>query len=298
MSDRLATLRLFARVARRGSFSAAARELGLSQPSASRAVAELEREIGAALLVRTTRAVTLTEAGEDYLARIEPILTALDEADHAARGGGELRGVLRVAASSSFTTRVVVPALPAFAAAHPQLRVDLRLSDSRQDLVVEGVDLALRIGALADSIATARKLGESNRTLVASPAYLARAGMPAAPADLAAHAILQGPPDIPAANWTFRRNGKALSTRVIGRFAVNVHEALVAAAVAGLGIAGSSDWGCRRELATGELVRLLPDWEMDPVEVHAVFPVGRAAAPAARAFAEFLAQVMREWSEA
>src|SRR5690348_11879485 len=129
MSDRLAALRLFTRVARRGSFSAAARELGLSQPSASRTIAELEREVGAALLVRTTRAVALTDAGEDYLARIEPILAALDEADHGARGGGELRGVLRVAASSSFTTRVVIPVLPSFVATHPKLRVELRLSD-------------------------------------------------------------------------------------------------------------------------------------------------------------------------
>src|ERR1700749_3806885 len=114
MSDRLHALRLFVRVARTGSFSRAGRELGLSQPSASRIVAALEREVGAALLTRTTRALTLTEAGADYLARVEPILAALEEADHAARGTGELRGTLRIGISSSFATREVIPRLGAF----------------------------------------------------------------------------------------------------------------------------------------------------------------------------------------
>jgi DNA-binding transcriptional LysR family regulator len=159
MSDRLEALRLFSRVARTGSFSAAGRELGLSQPSVSRIVADLEREVGAALLTRTTRAVTLTEAGSDYLARIEPILSALEEADHAARGTGELRGVLRVAVSSSFAVREVIPRLPAFLAPHPALRVDLLMNDQRQDLLGEGIDVALRFGALADSTAIARRLG-------------------------------------------------------------------------------------------------------------------------------------------
>ncbi len=141
MSDRLQDLRLFARVAHTGSFSAAGRELGLSQPSASRIVAELEKELGAALVIRTTRAVKLTETGRDYLARIEPILASVDEADHAARGDGELRGLLRIGMSSSFSVREVIPRLPAFLAQHPQLRISLKVSDARQDLVTEGIDL-------------------------------------------------------------------------------------------------------------------------------------------------------------
>src|SRR5262252_514109 len=128
MSDRFQALRLFARVAHTGSFSAAARELGLSQPSASRIIAELETEVGAALVIRTTRAVTLTETGSDYLARIEPILAALEEADHAARGGGELRGHLRIGMSSSFSVREVIPRLPAFLAQHPRLRISIAVS--------------------------------------------------------------------------------------------------------------------------------------------------------------------------
>src|SRR6201997_2904765 len=134
MNDRFFSLLLFVRVARTGSFSAAGRELGLSQPTASRIVAALERKVGAALLTRTTRAVTLTEAGADYLARAEVILTALDEADHAARGTGELRGILRVATSPTFASRTVMPRLIHFSDQHPKLRIEFSLDDARHDL--------------------------------------------------------------------------------------------------------------------------------------------------------------------
>src|ERR1700756_1073120 len=129
MSDRLLSLRLFVRVARLRSFSLAGRELRLSQPSVSRIISALEDEVGAALLTRTTRGVSLTEAGSDYLARIEPILLALEEADHAARGTGELRGILRVAASSAFAIRGVLPRLARFTDLHPGLRVEFTLND-------------------------------------------------------------------------------------------------------------------------------------------------------------------------
>ena len=178
MSDRILALKVFVRVARLGSFSAAARNLGLSQPSASRVVATLEREVGAALISRTTRALALTEAGIDYLNRVEPLLAALDEADHAARGTGELRGTLRVGLSSSFAAREVIPDLPPFISRHPALRVDLAIDDQYQNLVVEGVDVALRFGALANSNATARLLDSSPRLLIASPGYLRQAGTP------------------------------------------------------------------------------------------------------------------------
>src|SRR5271155_3145985 len=166
MTGRLLALRAFVRTAHSGSFSRAGRELGLSQPSVSRILAQLENEVGAALLMRTTRRVTLTEAGADYLARIEPLLSGLEEADHAVRGTGELRGVLRIALSSSFGVREVIPRLPKFLDRHPALRVDMGISDQRQDLVVDGVDVALRLGPLPDSSAVARKLAEAPRVLV------------------------------------------------------------------------------------------------------------------------------------
>ena len=186
-------LTLFVRVARTGSFSAAARELGLSQPSASRIVAELERELSAALVIRTTRAVKLTEAGSDYLAQVEPILAALEEADHAARGGRELRGLLRIGTSSSFGVREVIPRLPEFLAQHPHLRIGLAISDARQDLVAEGADLAFRLGTLTKATIIARKLGQGSRLVAASPGYLRSVPLPESPSDLAAHVVILGP---------------------------------------------------------------------------------------------------------
>lgn len=293
MTDRLSALRVFARVARRTSFSRAGRELGLSQASVSRVIAELEREIGVSLLTRTTRAVTLTEAGADYLARIEPILAALEEADHVARGTGELRGHLRVAASSSFGAREVIPRLPSFLARHPALRLDLLMNDQRQELVQDGVDLAFRLGSLADSTATTRRIGATRRVLVAAPDYLERAGKPQSPADLARHSLIVGPPGTPEA-WSFQRNGRTVSVRIEGRLTVSANEGAVAAAVAGLGVTSTSCWGVRAEMASGALVELLEDWMRPPIEAHAIFPAGRAAKPAARALADHLAQALRE----
>lgn len=288
MNDRIFSLRLFARVARLGSFSLAGRELGLSQPSSSRIISELEKEVGASLLTRTTRGVTLTEAGRDYLERIEPILVALEEADHAARGTGELRGILRIAVSTTFAVREVIPRLQAFMDRHPALRISLQMSDQRQDLVNESIDVALRVGALTDANAVARLLGHSRRMLVASPGYLAKAGIPESPSDLADHSLIVGPSGMTPAGWSFQRNGRATSIRADGRLIATVHEGATAAAVAGLGIMTTLGWGCRNELANGTLVEVLTDWKMNTVDMHAVFPAGRAAKPSARAFVEYL----------
>jgi len=286
MSDRLSALRLFVRVARSGNFSRAARELGLSQPSASRIVAALEKEVGALLFTRSTRALALTEAGAEYLGRVEPALAELEEADHAARGTGELRGIIRVAASSSFTVHVVIPRLDDFLRHHPKLRLVLLINDQRQALISEGVDVAFRFGPLADSSATARRLGSIQRVLVASPAYLRRAGRPKIPADLNSHAIIVGP--MGSDPWTFEKDGRQVSLRLGGRVVVSANEGAVAAAVAGLGIASTGNIASRKELANRSLVRVLPDWQMGSVEVHAVFPAGRATKTAARAFADHM----------
>lgn len=294
MNDRFFSLQLFARVARIGSFSAAGREMGISQPTASRIVIALEKQIGVALFVRTTRAVTLTEAGADYLSRIESILTALEEADHAARGTGELRGILRVAASSGFAIHGVLPRLPRFTDQHPGLRVEFILNDDRQDLVGESVDVALRAGVLDDSIAVARKVGTVRRVVVAAPAYLAKTGTPSVPGDLADHTTIVGPAGRVIEGWTFRRDGKTISVRVKGRFVLNGMDAAVAAAAAGLGILSTGDLSVMSELETGQLVRVLPDWEMGLADVNVVLPAGRAAKPSARAFADFMEAEFRE----
>lgn len=294
MNDRLSALRVFIRVAHLGNLSRAARELGLSQPSASRILATLERDVGAILLQRTTRAMTLTEAGADYLARVEPILAALEEADHAARGTGELRGLLRVAMSSTFGVREVIPRLPAFLDRHPALRIDLSINDRYQDLITDGVDIALRLGPLGDSSAIVRKLGQAPRVVSASPAYLARAGTPAAPEELREHAVIIGPGGAGPNAWSFSRDGRRVAIRVRGRITTPANEAATAAAVAGIGITVTSLWGCRSELEQGTLVQILGDWRLDPVELHAVFAAGREATPAARAFTDYLARELRQ----
>lgn len=293
MHDKLLALRLFVRVAHTGSFSAAARELDLSQPSVSRIIAALEKDVGGALVTRTTRAVTLTEVGNDYLARVEAILTSLEEADHVAGGSRELRGSLRVAMPASFGVREIIPVMPGFLARHPSLNVSFLMSDQRQDTIKEGVDVALRLGALADSSATARLIGRTQRLVAASPTYLKARGTPKTPADLSAHAAIVGPAGTSAGTWSFQKDGQSVAARINSRLTVSVNEAAVAAAVAGLGVVTTALWGCRAELVRGSLVQLLPDWKMGDVEVHGMFTPGRPPKPSARALVEYLMVELR-----
>jgi DNA-binding transcriptional LysR family regulator len=238
----------------------------------------------------------LTEAGAGYLARIEPILAALDEASQAARGTGELRGVLRVGLSPSLAVRELIPRLPSFMKRHPVLRIDLLMSDQRQDLLTEGVDVALRFGSLPDSTAVARRISAWPRVLVASPTYLANAGVPDTPADLPGHALIVGPSPFEQTSWSFCKEGRSKSIRVEGYLMVNVYEGATAAAVAGLGIAAMPRAACDSELMSGRLVRALPDWEMGSIELHAVLPTGRSAKWSARAFVDYLVSGT-DWAE-
>jgi DNA-binding transcriptional LysR family regulator len=292
MNGHLDALRLFVRVARRGSFSAAARELGAPQSTVSRTIAALEREIGASLLARTTRVVTLTDAGADFLARVEAILADLEEAEHAARGSGELRGLLRVGIGSSLAVRMVIPRLKPFLDQHPALQVELMLDDQRQDLLAEGVDVAMRFGKLADSAATVRKLKSWPRALAASPGYLAGAPPLMSPPDLVAHALIVGPQGV--GDWTFRKDGATASMRLEGRLKIPVFEGALAAAIADMGIVLTSTGASRREFDNGSLVRVLPDWDMGSAELHAMFAAGRAAKSSARAFVDYLSEVLRD----
>ena len=270
MNDRLSALRLFARAARVGNFSSAGRELGLSQPSASRLIAALEEEVGAT-----------------YLMRVEAILASLDDADHEARGTGEVRGSLRVGTSSSFVLREIIPRLPAFMKQHPALKIELVANDRYQDLVTEGIDVAFRFGALPDSSAMARKIIQLPRILMASPDYLRERGTPTMPSDLAHHSVIIGPAH-PSPTFAFRKDGRVTSVRVDSNLAISINEGATASAVAGLGIAASSENSARAEFEAGQLVRVLPDWDFGSMEVNALFVSGKTIKPAARAFADFL----------
>lgn len=288
MIENLAALRVFVRVARKGSFSAGARDMNLPQPTVSRMIAALEREIGTPLFTRTTRAVVLTDAGIEFLSRVESILAQLDEAEQAARGTHALRGVLRVGTSASFASRELLPALPVFRARHPQLSIELLVDDYRQDLVTENVDVAFRFGVLPNSSAMARRLAVWPRILVASPAYLAHRGMPATPADLGAHEVIVGP--APAGRtWTFTQGGKQVSVEVKGSLAVTNAEVGIQAALAGQGIVAAASRAFEPDLSEGRLIQLLPSWQMDMLELNAVFAAGKRARPAAKALADHVA---------
>jgi DNA-binding transcriptional LysR family regulator len=283
------TFRLFTRVARLGSFSAAARETGLAQSQVSRMVAELEASLGARLLSRTTRAVVPTEAGLEFLGRMEPILAAIEDAENSVRETGELRGVLRVGMPSTLAIRVVIPRLSSFTERHPRLQIELLLEDKRQDMVREAVDVGIRVGPLPDSGGTARLIGRMQRVIVASPAYLARCGTPGRPEDIPGHRIVRGPAAMHVSSWKFERNGESMSVDVEPHIFTNDTEGALAAAVGGLGITSTTSWACRGEFERGALTQLLPDWTMAELPVHAYFPLGRATRMAARAFVDFVA---------
>jgi len=285
-------LRLYTRVARLGSFSAAARESGLAQSQVSRMIAELEASLGARLLSRTTRAVVPTEAGMEFLARMEPILAAVDDAENSVRENGELRGLLRIGMPSTMGIRVVIPRLSAFTERHPMLHLELMLEDQWQDMVKEAVDIGIRVGNLPDLAGTARRIGTMHRVIVASPAYLARHGTPMTPTELERHRIVGGPAGSQASSWQFERDGVASTINLAPQFSTNDTAGALAAAAGGLGIVSTTSWACALELASGTLVHLLAEWKMADLPVHAYFPQGRTTRLAARAFADFLATTL------
>jgi DNA-binding transcriptional LysR family regulator len=293
MSDRFHELGVFVRAAETGSFSRTARELGTTQPSVSRAIAALEARLGVKLFLRTTRRVMLTEAGSVLLERTRHILPEIDDAEDAARGTDSLRGLIKLAMPVAFGTREVIPRLPAFLAEHPQLKIDMAMSDGAEDLVAEGVDMALRLGKLADSGFGARKLASAPRFLVASPAYLSMRGAPGALADLARHDCIFGPGASGRKGWADLQIENGHPVSIAERFNVGSAEGVTAMAKAGLGVGLASLWMCRAELANGQLAPVLSDLRLAPAEVHAIFPAGRRLSRKIRVLTDFLAVAMK-----
>lgn len=291
--DRLHAMEIFVRAVEAGSFTAAAKALGMGQPAVSKRVADLEAHLGTALILRSTREFAVTEAGQNYYEHARAALAEAEEAEAAARGAGRgLVGRLRVSAPVTLTRLKIVPALDAFLSEHPDLTLELVMDDRQVDLVREGVDLAIRAGSLSDSALVARRIAHARRSLVAAPAYLDRYGVPVRPEELPRHhAILPGGPAREAI-WRLGEGAAAISVTVPGRLAVNAAEGLREALIAGLGIGMASHWLVGRELADGRLVVLLPDWSVDPVDLWAVFPAGRVQSRKVRAFVEFVSAVM------
>lgn len=290
MSDRWQEMTVFVRVAESGSLSRAARELKLSQPSVSRIVGTLEARLGTTLLLRTTRSISLTEAGALYLARARDLLAEMEEAEQATRGVDSLHGVIRIAMPVLYGTRAVIPALATFLPRHPDLRIEMIMSDGRQNLITDGVDVAIRLGVgpLEDSTFGARKLGLVERLVVAAPAYLSTHGVPATPAELGPHDCIVQHGLFGRESWRFTHNQTVTCVNVHAKLWINSAPGVLAAAVAGLGIALATSVMAGEELRTGQLTRLLQPYQLDPAEVYAVFPAGPKPSAKVRAIVDHL----------
>jgi len=288
LSD-LQSLQTFLRVVQTGSFTATAAELGVGQPAVSKAVKRLERDLSVRLLERTSHGVHATEAGERLVHRAQELLDLAREAEAEVRQlHREPMGRLRVALPSGFGLRVVVPLLESFARQAPRVELDLQLSDAWVDLVAEGADLAVRIGHLGDSTLMARRLATTRRYLVASAAWALTHGLPQAPDDLAQCdcVVFSGARD--RHHWTVQRGDTVQRVRVDGPWRANHIDAVRAGILAGRGIGLLPDWGCADALADGRLIRVLPDWEGQPLPIHALWVGGRAVPAKTRAFIDFL----------
>lgn len=289
----IAQLAALAAVVEHGSFSRAALSLGRDPTVLSRRIQALERRLGVRLLERTTRRVALTEAGAKFLARTRSIMEALAEAEEeaAAYAGGEPRGTLRLALPGSFGRMWIAPYLPDFLGAHPQVRIDAAFSNRFADLIGEGFDAAVRLGTLPDSGLIARKIAVRRRLLCAAPSFLERYGVPDRPEDLAALPCLGFTGFASYPDWHFTSGkGERVAMRVSGPLLADDAEALVVAAVRGLGIMQCTDWLVGRELSQGRLVPVLGDWTLeDEGAVYAVVPSRHLLAAKTRAFIDWIA---------
>lgn len=291
MADLIPLFRSFIRVVEAGSFTAVAQEQNTSQPTISRQIAALEEHLGCLLLQRTTRALTLTEDGRAFYAQAQLALEAVAEAETAVgRRKGKPTGTLRLACAAVLGRLHILPRLPRFLERYPDVAVDLVMGDDFTDLVEQRIDLSIRVGALTDPGLVARRIGTSRRVLVAAPGYLERHGTPRTPEELRQHNCILYTRLATGANWPFTGRDGPISVPVQGRLQVNNTEGVRAAILSGLGIGMVPAWHfVDREIETGRLTRLLPDYEPAPHPIHAVYPTRRFVAPKLRAMLDYLA---------
>jgi len=281
--DRLDAMGVFVAVAKLGSFAAAARQLRLSPSVATRAIAQLEDQLGLVLITRTTRSLRLTESGAIHLQSCQQILEDVDAAERRVRGeNAEPRGELTIAAPIVFGRLHVLPIVARILVRRPALTIRLSLADRMVNLVDEGVDVAVRIGDLADSSLVAVKLGAVSRILVASPAYLGERGAPKAPSELLQHDVIAFEGVDATDEWRFAAGEKPV--RVAARLAVNTADAAIAAAEAGMGITRALSYQVKASVLAGRLVPLLQEFAPPPVAVSAIHSARRIASANVAAF--------------
>jgi DNA-binding transcriptional LysR family regulator len=290
MDNRLGDIDVFLTAARTGSFAAAAKSLRLTPSAVSRSVARLEKRLGVVLLRRTTRSLALTPEGQVYRDRMSALLAEMEDVESGlGRALQGPRGLLRINASVPFGTQCLLPILPRFMALHPEVIVDLALSDMVVDLVEERADIAIRIGPLRDARLLAKKLGHSRMVLVASPDYLAARGTPLTPAELDGHACLQFSFRRSVDSWPLRVGRRTIHRPVESAFFGNSGEVVRIMAVAGGGIARLGYFHVAADLREGRLVELLPDHSPgDGEDIHALYSAQDRLALRVRAFLDFL----------
>jgi DNA-binding transcriptional LysR family regulator len=296
--DRITGVQLFARIVETGSFSKASADLGITQPTATKHVAALEAQLGARLLNRNTRGVSATEIGALYYDKCKTIQRTLEEADNlASLLQSKVGGQLRINTSVAFGRRVVTPLALRFMHEHPDISIDLVFDDRYVNLVEQGIDVALRMGKLADSSLGARYLGTNPWLVAASAAYLKRAGEPKTPKDLARHACLIYSSVQGDERWQFTdAKGHALSVPVQGPLRSNNLSAVLSAARAGHGVAVLPWYVARESLADGSIVQVLAHQQLPAQELHAVFPSPKLVPSKVATFIDFLqAAIGPEW---
>ncbi|WP_283149059.1 LysR family transcriptional regulator [Silvimonas soli] len=300
--DKLSAIKTFVRVAEAGSFSAVASEAGVTQSSVSKQVAALERELGARLFSRTTRSLSLTEEGQRYFEDVRRLIVEIEGAEETLRqGSGQVQGLIRIAAPVGFGRLKLMPLVKAFMAMHPGVKVDLQLHDGFIDLVEQGIDVSVRIGTLIDSGLVARRIGTSHRLLVAHRDYIRQlpqgASAPCSPQDLLRHNCLIYTELTTRNAWSFIAGpganvpeGTKETVRVQGNIQTNSSEVMRFSILCGMGIGYSPDWLIDAELKSGEVVRLLPDWQAPQAPIHLVSPPERKNAGRVRALGDFIAE--------
>ena len=287
--DRLEAMDIFVRIVETGSFSAVARDLGTTQPTISKQITALERRLKTRLLERSTRSLNVTASGTTYYERCKRILEDVKAVEGAlGRLQSSLTGTLHVNGSIALGQLFLTPLLLEFQRRYPELTVELTLNDRYIDLVEEGVDVAVRLGRLADSNLVARRLGATRRVLVATRTYLDAHGTPQEPAQLARHNCLLYAYLSTGNEWTFRGPQGDLRVHVHGNFKANNGHSIREAMLAGAGVALTPDWLVHEELQSGNVVALLPEFAPAPLEVNAVYPSGRHVSAKLRTFVDFL----------
>jgi DNA-binding transcriptional LysR family regulator len=289
--DRLDEINAFAAVADSRSFTQGARRLGVSSAQVSKLVARLENRLGARLLNRTTRDVSLTDTGRAYLERARTLLEDFAALEGSVRDqDGCPRGTLKISAPVSFGAHQLTPALLDFAAAHPEVALDVSATDRMVSLVEEGFDVAVRIGRLTDSSLVARKLADVRMVTCAAPAYLEKHGTPKTLADLGSHEAILDTNVAEPSIWRFGPASDPHDVRVHGRLRFSGAEPCVAAAIAGFGVTRTPAFAAADALRAGRLTALLCNYESELIHVHAVYPHARHLAPKVRFFVDFLAK--------